>query len=186
MITFTTAYTEEDLIGILHLQRANLSINLSVNEIASQGFVTVTHTYEQLSKLNDREKHITAKNNDSVIGYLLAMTQQSRYDFPILIPMFEVFDKTLYKNKTIKDYNYIVVGQVCIDKSFRGQGILDKCYDTYKSFYGSKYDFAITEIAKTNNRSLNAHKRIGFKEIKTYTSNNIDWIIVVWDWQNCS
>jgi hypothetical protein len=123
MITFTTANSEEDLIDILHLQRANLAMNLSAGEIAGQGFVTVTHTYEQLSKLNDLEKHIIAKNNDRVIGYLLAMTQQSRYDFPVLIPMFEVFGKTLYKNKAIKDYSYIVVGQVCIDKLFRGQGL---------------------------------------------------------------
>jgi L-amino acid N-acyltransferase YncA len=183
MIVFSTATSQNDLQGILELQRINLARNLTHDEIKSQGFVTVNHTFDQLSKLNDYEKHIIAKDNDKIIGYLLAMTQKSRSDIPILVAMFKVFNETSFNDKTIADYNYIVVGQVCIDKSYRGQGILDKCYDAYKKYYCDRYDFAITEIAKTNTRSLNAHKRIGFKEIKTYTSpDNIEWTIVIWNW----
>lgn len=185
MTVFTTSDSKNDLDGILDLQKKNLALNLSADEIHSQGFLTVTHSYNQLSKLNAYEKHVIAKNNDKVIGYLLAMTEHSKSDIPILIPMFNMFNNTTYNDKTIIDYNYIVVGQVCIEKSYRGQGILDKCYSAYKDHYSDKYDFAITEIAKSNTRSLNAHKRIGFKEIKTYTSpKNAEWIIVVWDWQN--
>ncbi len=185
MIVFTTSNSKTDLEGILDLQKINLALNLPADEIQSQGFVTVTHPYNQLLKLNAYEKHIIAKDHNKVIGYLLAMTEHSKSDIPILIPMFDIFNDTTYNDKTIVDYNYIVVGQVCIDKSYRGQGILDKCYSAYKAYYSDKYDFAITEIAKSNARSLNAHKRIGFKEIKTYTSpGNEEWVIVVWDWQN--
>lgn len=185
MIAFSTSNSKKDLEGILDLQKANLAANLTLTEIQSQGFVTVNHTYEQLSKLNDEEKHIVAKDNDRVIGYLLAMTQQSRSEIPILVPMFNVFNETVFNNKIIADYNYIVVGQVCINKLYRGKGVFDKCYEVYKKHFCDKYDFAITEIATTNTRSLNAHKRIGFKEIKTYTSpDNVEWTIVVWDWQN--
>ncbi len=183
MIVFKTASSKNDLQGILELQRVNLSANLTHDEIKSQGFVTVNHTFDQLSKLNEYEKHIIAKDNDKIIGYLLAMTQKSESDIPILVPMFKAFNETSFNGKKIAEYNYIVVGQVCIDKSYRGQGVLDKCYDTYKKHYDDKYDFAITEIAKTNTRSLSAHKRIGFKEVKTYTSpDNIEWIIVIWNW----
>jgi len=185
MTVFTTSDSKKDLEGILDLQKTNLALNLPADEIQSQGFVTVTHTYKQLSKLNAYEKHIIAKYDDKVIGYLLAMTEHSKSDIPILIPMFNMFNEATYNDKKIVDYKYIVVGQVCIDKSYRGQGILDKCYSAYKEYYGNKYDFAITEIEKSNKRSLNAHKRIGFKEIKTYTSpDNTEWVIVVWDWQN--
>lgn len=184
MIAFTTSDSKKDLDGIIDLQKSNLAANLAFDEIQSQGFVTVIHTYEQLSKLNHIEKHIIAKDNEKVIGYLLAMTHHSKSDIPILLPMFNVFDDTTFNNKKIADYNYIVVGQVCIDKLYRGKGILDKCYAVYREYYSDKYDFAITEIATTNTRSLNAHKRIGFKEIKTYTSpDNIVWTIVIWDWK---
>jgi ribosomal protein S18 acetylase RimI-like enzyme len=184
MITFTTANSKSDLDGILTLQKANLAQDLTPDEIQTQGFVTVNHTFDLLSKLNDHEKHVIAKDNEKVIGYVLAMTKHSRYDIPILIPMFEAFDKIVYRNKPVSDQNYIIVGQVCVDRKYRGQGIFDKTYSAYRDHYGNKYDFAITEIAETNTRSLNAHKRIGFQEINTYSApDKTVWIVVAWDWK---
>jgi len=183
MIIYTTAHSKDDLEGILNLQKRNLASSLNKDEIESQGFVTVDHSYEQLSRLNDHERHVVAKENERVVGYLLAMTKQSRLDIPVLVPMFELFDTISYNNERISAYNYLVVGQVCIDKAWRGQGILDHCYAAYRNYYRTKYDFAITEIAATNARSLKAHKRIGFKEIKTYASpDKTDWSVVLWDW----
>lgn len=185
MINYTTSAGTIDLEGIVALQKANLAQHLTKEEIKTQGFVTVHHSFEQLKRLNDHEKHIVAKDNENVVGYVLAMTQQSKFDLPILLPMFNEFEIILYKNKIIAEYNYIVVGQVCIQKEFRGQGIVDNCYAAYKKYYADKYDFVITEIAAANQRSLNAHKRIGFTEIHSYTApDKEDWIIVLWDWKN--
>lgn len=184
MITYTTAQTKTDLEGILELQRANLTRNLSPEVIKSQGFVTIQHTYSQLAKLNDLEAHLIAKDGDRVIAYLLAMTAASKYDISILDPLFDSFDKLEYQEKKVSDYQYIVVGQVCIDKDYRGQGVLDACYAAYKEFFGKKYDFAITEIARHNVRSLKGHQRIGFKEIHAHQEDNqTEWVVVIWDWE---
>jgi len=184
MVNYTTANSLPDLKGILALQKANLAHGLAIEERQTQGFVTVNHSYDQLKSLNDFEKHIIAKHHDIVIGYLLAMTKKSQFDIPILVPMFDSFGSILYENKKVADYNFMVVGQVCIDKAYRGQGILDNCYAAYKKYYGDKYDFAITEIASENLRSLNAHKRIGFKEIHFYIApGSTEWVVVLWDWK---
>ena len=185
MIVYTTADTRSDLEGILSLQKANLAEGLTTDEIKNQGFVTINHSYEQLQKLNEYEKHIIVKDGDKVIGYTLAMTQKSKFDIPVIIPMFNIFSKITYAGKQIADYNYIVVGQVCIDKGYRGQGIFDKCYAAYKKHFQGKYDFAITEIASTNIRSLSAHYRTGFKAIETYEGPDFTkWVIVLWDWND--
>ncbi|MEJ8840904.1 GNAT family N-acetyltransferase [Lacibacter sp. H375] len=185
MISYSTSNTKEELEGILELQQSNLAQGLTVDEIQSQGFVTVKHSYEVLKKMNDLEKHVIAKDDEAVIGYCLAMTKQSRFEIPVLVPMFDVFDQIVYKEKIISTLHYIVVGQVCVDKAYRGQGIFDNCYAAYKEFYQKKYDLAITEIASSNIRSLQAHKRIGFREIHSYTDPaNTEWIVVVWDWRN--
>ncbi len=187
MLTYRQATTQADIDGILHLQKINVKQSLSSDEIQSQGFVTVNHTPELLMLLNDRERHIIATDAGKVVGYVLAMTEESRFDIPILIPMFEVFDQVPYKGKAISDYHYLVVGQVCIDKEYRGQGIFDACYRTYKEQYSTTYDFAITEIARSNPRSLNAHARIGFEEIHAYTNaDGTEWAVVVWDWRQTS
>jgi len=184
MVNYTSANSFTDIQRILALQKANHAHGLTIEERQTQGFVTVNHSYDQLKSLNDFEKHIVAKENDNVIGYLLAMTKKSQFVIPILVPMFDAFGSILYENKKVADYNYMVVGQVCIDKAYRGQGILDKCYAAYKECHSDKYDFAITEIARENLRSLNAHKRIGFKEIHTYLApENTEWIVVLWDWK---
>ncbi len=183
MITYTTSASDKDLLEIIELQQSNLANNLTSEEIQSQGFVTVSHSLEDLKKMNGFEQNIIARENNTVIAYLLAMTEKSKLDIPVLIPMFEMFDKAKWNGKPVAAYNYIVVGQVCVDKSFRGRGILDNCYEAYKQHFKNKYDFAITEIATKNHRSINAHKRIGFTEVlKYFAPDGEEWSIVIWDW----
>jgi ribosomal protein S18 acetylase RimI-like enzyme len=183
MIVYTTSQNDNDLTGILSLQTANLARNLEKEEIESQGFVTVLHRLVDLQKMNSIEQHIIAKDNDTVIAYLLAMTEKSKLDIPVLVPMFDLFESIQYKNKLLSQYHYMVVGQVCVDKKYRGQGVLDKCYDLYVKTFRQRYDFAVTEIATSNQRSLNAHKRIGFKTIHEYVAPDGEkWAIVVLEW----
>ncbi|MEP7109466.1 MAG: GNAT family N-acetyltransferase [Ferruginibacter sp.] len=182
-LIYTTSKSKADLSGIIELQKTNLAANLTREEISCQGFVTVVHSFPVLKKMNDIEQHIICKDKEKVIAYLLAMTAKSKNDIPVLLPMFETFDKIVYKGKPVSSYNYMVVGQVCVDKNYRGQGILDKCYDMYKSSFKDRYDFAITEIAGSNLRSINAHKRIGFSEVKKYTISGFgEWSIVIFAW----
>lgn len=185
MISISTAQTQEELSGILRLKATNLMTILTDVEKEKEGFLTVDYTLENLTRLNDFEKHIIAKVDNKIVAYVLAMTKDAREDIPDLIPMFAVFDQNNFKGKPISAYDYIVVGQVCVDKKFRGQGLFDRNYAFYKETYKGKYELAVTEIATKNMRSLNAHQRVGFREICRYTaSNGIEWAIVVWDWNN--
>lgn len=185
MVFYTTVSSPEEIRQVLDLQKNNLPQNLTEEEMSKQGFVTVIHSYDTLKKMNDIEQSIIAKNNDLVIGYLLAMTPESKDAIPVLIPMFNAFDDIVYDDKKISAYNYIVVGQVCIAKEWRGQGILDDCYASYKNHFSKKYDFAITEIQSKNKRSIKAHLRIGFKIINSFKDDNgVEWEIVLWDWRS--
>lgn len=184
MLEFTTAKTDKELRQILDLQQQNLSKNLSLEETLEQGFLTVEHDFEILKKMNDLENATIAKENDQVVGFLLAMTKDLRQDIPILIPMFDVFDNLDFEDRKIQDYNYIVVGQACIGASYRGKGVFDQCYAAYKRHLCEKYDFTITEISKRNTRSLRAHTRVGFKVIHDFVAPDGEaWDIVVWDWR---
>ena len=183
MIVYTPMQTDEEIMQVLELQKVNLPTNLTAEQIASQGFVTVVHSFKTLKKMNRQEQSIIAKDNEQVVGYLLAMTTESKNDIPILIPMFKVFDEVVFKDRKISDYKYIVVGQVCIAEAYRGKGFLDECYLAYRNHLRSKYDFAITEIHDKNQRSIKAHKRIGFETVHQYTDvEGNRWHVVLWDW----
>ena len=184
MIIYTTSRNKADLKGIYALQKANLKKNLSEQEIESDGFVTIDHNLETLEKLNAVESHIIAIDDGEIIGYVLAMTKKSKYDIPIIFPMFEEFEKITYEGKLVSEYEYMVVGQTCVHKNYRGKGIIENCFRVYKETFANRYDFSITEIALTNHRSRNAHKKVGFKEIHSYIDlNQTEWVIVVWDWK---
>lgn len=185
MITITTSSTTKELKGILELQKQNLKQDLTPQQIKEQGFVTVSHSLDDLEKMHRYEPNIIAKDGDVVAAYVLGMTVQSKNDIPRLVEMYESFDHIIYREKPVSDYSYIVVGQVCVGKDYRGKGLFDECYNAYKNYFKSSYDFAITEIASINLRSMNAHKRIGFEIIHTYTDGSgVEWNVVVWDWDD--
>lgn len=184
MIEYTISRSRKDLKEILELQKKNLRVGLSKEEAAGQGFVFLEHNFKTLEKLNNIDKHIIAKENDKVIGYVLTTTKKSKYDLPKIFPLFKLFDHLKYKGKTISDWKYMLVGQVCVDKAYRGKGVFMDCYQKYQENYSSKYDFAITEISKSNLRSRNAHKKVGFEEIHEYSdSKGGEWVVVLWDWK---
>jgi hypothetical protein len=183
MITYTTVQSDKEIDQILLLQKQNLAAGLTKEQINAQGFVTVSHRFEDLKKMNEIEQHVIGKDNDTVVAYLLAMTAQSRFDVPILFPLFEMFERVKYKEKKIAEYKYMVVGQACVAEGYRGKGLFDDCYAAYRNYFKDRYDFAVTEIAIRNQRSVNAHKRVGFESIYEYAAPDGEvWSVVVWGW----
>lgn len=135
--------------------------------------------------MNTLENATIAKEDNQIVGYLLAMTKDLRNDIPILISMFDVLDELPYQGQKLQDYHYIVVGQACIAESHRGKGVFDQCYAAYKKHLSEKYDFTVTEISKRNRRSLRAHSRVGFQVIHDFVAPDGEaWDIVVWDWRD--
>jgi ribosomal protein S18 acetylase RimI-like enzyme len=175
-IIYTRVTSNEELKQILQLQHLNIPSAISENEKQEEGFVTVNHNFKILKLMNDLCAHTIAKYDDKVVGYALSMVKAFKNDIEVLQPMFQQID-----NLVGKDASYIVMGQVCVDKNFRKQGVFRGLYEHMKSELYSEYDTIITEVDKKNIRSLNAHYAIGFKVLYSYRSNNQDWEILSWD-----
>jgi ribosomal protein S18 acetylase RimI-like enzyme len=184
-MTIQIKLTESDseLQGILDLQQANLLTVISESEKLQQGFVTVRHSLEQLRLMHDIEPHVIAVDGKKVIGYILAMTKESKDLVPVLVPMFKQFDRLIHGEKLLSHHDYMVIGQICVDKGYRGQGLVDKMYELYRNTFSGRYHFAITEIALSNPRSLRAHQRIGFRTILEFEDITQKWAIVLLDWK---
>lgn len=170
----------EDLKAIHTLQKRNLAKNISVEEIKSQGFVTVDHELGLLERMNKPFPHIIARLNEQVIGYALVMTKDLKNEIPILVPMFEKINSIIYKGVSLENSSYVVMGQVCIDKPHRGKGLFARLYSRMQTELCSNFQYIITEISPSNTRSIRAHNKIGFKEILKYEDKNSNtWVIVL-------
>lgn len=177
MVNYQRVTSNDELLEILALQRENLREELSLNEKQKEGFVTLQHDFEILKRMNDHCAHCIAKYNGKVVGYALSMLQDFKKDIPLLIPMFKEIDEIINAQKRSK--NYIVMGQICIDKSMRGKGVFRGLYAYMEKEFSTTFDAIITEVDTNNIRSSNAHKAVGFQLLKKYTANNQLWEIIL-------
>jgi hypothetical protein len=167
-----------DLDGILALQRQNLAQSLTAEAAIRDGFVTVVHTPEILSRMHAIAPSVVARHQGRVVGYALTMPRECRSFVPILEPMFGVIDGLSYGGKPLPEWRYYVMGQICIADGFRGTGLFQAMYAEHLSAFGDRYDLIVTEISRRNARSLRAHERTGFETLTTYTDATDEWLVV--------
>lgn len=181
----TTVKSDDDVRGILALQQKNLKKNLTIEQIQSQGFVTVEHEYAVLKAMNDAQPSVIVKDDDTVVAYCLAMLPQFRNDVPELKTLFEAIDEIDYDGQTLKDFNYVVMGQVCVGEGYRSMGFFDGMYQKLREELSAKFEMCVTDISTNNTRSLKAHARVGFIPVKDFEDINLNeiWRVVVWDWR---
>lgn len=173
MIRFTQASTTNQLEQILWLQQQNLPKNLTPAQIESEGFLTVEHSLSVLKEMNNECGHIIALENEEVVAYALCMHPKFAESIEVLKPMFHEINQVVQGKN-----NYMVMGQICVAKSYRGQGLFGRLYETMKEKLPAGFDTIITEVDAKNQRSLHAHKAVGFTELKKYSSDGKDWSLI--------
>lgn len=168
--------SELELRQILELQRENLARNLNAEEIASQGFVTVEHTLPVLQRMHALEPSVIATDEGALAGYALVMPIPCRAFIPILEPMFV----RLAGLGMLSGRSY-VMGQICVARPWRGRGVFDLLYRAHRDLLHADYDFALTEVATRNARSMRAHERVGFAVVDRHRDATDEWALLRWD-----
>lgn len=180
----TKAVTEiDELEGISILNHKNHKNSISAEEKISEGFVSWEYDIELLKKMNAIAPSVIARENEIITGYALTAFKEAALFHKELSLLIEKIDPVLYEGRPLSSYRYYLMGQICIDKSYRGMGLVEKLYHLHRELYGRQFDFIATTIATDNTRSVKAHERIGFKEIQKVEDHFGQWVLVVWDWR---
>lgn len=179
-LQYCTASSDHDLRQILRLQQANHASTLPRSQAERDGFVTVMHSFELLKQMNLAAPQIIAKDESQVIGYALVMLTSFGDMIPVLQPMFDRLATIPYGGKKITDYSFYVMGQICIDQQYRGQGVFDSLYNKHKELLQTAYDLCVTSVSTRNKRSMKAHERVGFTTVLTFQDATDEWNILAW------
>jgi len=182
MITIKQVTDFSELEGTKSLQEANLKRNLTEEDAGLEGFVTAEYTIEFLTRLHQLVPSVIAKDDDLVVGYALAASTEIRKEHDLLGDLINNIDKIIYRDQLLKDSRYIVVGQLCVAKDYRGLGLVRRMYEHFKSCLSKDYDYCLTDVASDNPRSLKAHLKSGFSVVDTLHYGGVSWDIVLWDW----
>lgn len=181
-IKIKLASTESELFEIKNLQRINLKGNLSESEKKSEGFLTAEYSLSFLKKINQDSPAIIVKN-DKVVGYALAVSKKIGKQNELLNHLINEFDNQKYKDINLVNENYIVIGQLCLDKSIRGMGYVEKIYSHFKKTY-KNHRYCLTAVDLENKRSSATHKKCGFVRIGELMLNENPGEIILWDLKN--
>ena len=180
----TRVHNIAQLDAIAALQHANLRKNISAEEAAGQGFLTAEYSLELLHKMHEVEPAVIATEGKEIAGYALVATKAIRHDHPLLADLFDAIDRLYFNDTALVNANYVVVGQLCVGKAFRGQGLVKKIYNHFRDSLAGRYVYCITDVATTNLRSLKAHKQAGFQVINHTEYAGVGWEVVLWDWRD--
>lgn len=182
-LVFRRAETLEDFQKIFALQNKNLVTELGENDL-KDGFLSGYFTLEQLRAVNENICIITCFSGSDLCGYHVASTPAFNKNSPLLMQMMLQFDKIIYKDKRLSEYNCFIAGPTCIDKEYRGQGI-------YPRLIASSFDFLkntqnparlrISFASELNPRSINAQNKIGCEIIGDFEFNSNEFMILCLD-----
>ncbi len=175
--------SDEEVVGIRELQVQNLKKLISAEEAEKEGFVTCDYTVDFLRKMNSICPSVIAKDGDRVVGYTLALVRELMTADPLLAELENTIKKIIYEEESLANRNYVIVGQLCVAKGYRGLGLVPRMYNHYRECLNTQFDCCITDVATHNPRSVKAHQKSGFEIVHTELYDNVYWYIVLWDWK---
>ena len=180
----TIVTSNKELEQIVELSQKNMRANFTDAEQNKYGFLTWNYSFELLQLMNEQHPHVIVKDDNNVIAYARVALKKSVAFHANIKAMILQLDALTYKSKSLAEYKYYVIGQVCVDADYRGKGVFEMMYLQHKALLEKEFDFVITEISTSNKRSLRAHEKMGFKTIYTYSDAMDEWNVVIWEWNN--
>ncbi|MDD2825713.1 MAG: GNAT family acetyltransferase [Sulfurospirillaceae bacterium] len=152
-------------------------------EDKKDGFVTTAFTKEQLSDIITQENGVfIALKESTVVGYVMSASWQYWSAWPIFAVMIKDLPKLRYLNQNITVNNSYQYGPVCIDKSVRGSGVLERLFDFALESMSKRYAILVTFVNKINTRSYAAHSRkLGLELIHEFQFNGNSYYELAFD-----
>jgi hypothetical protein len=173
--------TLNDIEGVLDLQKLYLVSNLSEEE-KKAGFVTTPFSVDQLTFVINNGGLFLAKDNAKTIAYIFAESWGFFSQYPIFEHMIRLFPKLSFLDFGINTTNSFQYGPICIDKEYRGKGLINSLFEFMRIHIEKRYPLAVTFINKTNAPSLKAHtEKLKWTVIGDFEFNNNNYFILAYE-----
>jgi hypothetical protein len=171
-----------DIDGVLALHQ-KYQIATIAEEDKPDGFVTTAFTREQLTQLIQEERGLfIAKEEETVVAYVMSASWQFWSVWPIFSLMIENLPTLNYAGHQLSPDNSYQYGPVCIDKAFRGSGLLERIFDFSREQMAVRYPVLVTFINRINTRSYAAHtQKLGLEVIAEFEFNNNHYLELAYD-----
>ena len=172
----------EDIEKVLELH-SKYQIDSIRQEDKKDGFITTAFTKEQMIDLITLEQGLfIAVENDRIVAYVMSASWNFWSRWPMFAFMMEDLPNLEYLGQKLSLENSYQYGPVCVDKEYRGSGVLEKIFDFARENMAKRFPILVTFINKINPRSYEAHtKKLKLEVIKEFSYNNNNYYELVYD-----
>lgn len=171
----------DDLPEILRIQEANLVSKLSPMEKAD-GFLSVAFPPDQFTEMHREIPLVVAQCDHGLGGYMCGSSLASSAKVPLLSRMMSLFPETYYEGNALDQYRAFVYGPVCIDRSFRGQGVLEGLFEEFKKQLAGRFEIGVLFVSLDNPRSMRAHThKLGMRKLGDFSFKGNQYGLLVFD-----
>ena len=172
----------EDIEKVLELH-FKYQIDTIRQEDKKDGFITTAFTKEQMIDLITLEQGLfIAVENEKIIAYIMSASWNFWSRWPMFAYMIEDLQNLEYLGQKLSVENSYQYGPVCVDKEYRGSGVLEKIFDFARENMAKRFPILVTFINKINPRSYEAHtKKLKLEVIKEFSYNNNNYYELVYD-----
>ena len=99
-------------------------------EDKKDGFITTAFTKEQMVDLITLEQGLfIAVENDRIVAYVMSASWNFWSSWPMFAFMVEDLHNLEYLGQKLSVQNSYQYGPVCVDKEYRGSGVLEKLFE---------------------------------------------------------
>ena len=172
----------EDIEKVLELH-FKYQIDSIKQEDKKDGFITTAFTKEQMVDLITLEQGLfIAIENEKIVAYVMSASWKFWSRWPMFAFMMEDLPNLEYLGQKLTVQNSYQYGPVCVDKEYRGSGVLEKLFDFARENMAKRFPILVTFINKINPRSYEAHtKKLKLEVIKEFSYNNNNYYELVYD-----
>ncbi|WP_201783347.1 hypothetical protein [Hymenobacter sp. AT01-02] len=87
-----------------------------------------------------------------------------------------------YAGQQLSTENSYQYGPICIDKAYRGSGVLERIFDFSREQMSARYPVLVTFINRINTRSYAAHtQKLGLEVIHEFEFNNNHYLELAYE-----
>ena len=116
----------------------------------------------------DSQNTILAKNCGNIVGYLLAFNLEVAGELSKEKGLVPRLGNIVFEGRQLADFN-ICIGQILVEKQFRGRSIAPKLYEQFIERAADDYDIRLAGVRNANLTSWNFHtQKLGMQKIGAY------------------
>ncbi len=174
-----------DIDGILALQRANLKNNLSESEQEQWGFLSVPSQESDFERYRREAVLVVAIQGGRVVGFENTMTIPHALQTPLFVTEVDAYKRIPYNGTTIFRLNPCIIGQLAVDREFRGHGVAVDLHNAVIERSRGRFGVLVSVVESTNARSLAFHERkIHMKRVGEYEHESATFVVLAQDFVN--